>query len=211
VPVLDVEASSALACRLTSEIANLGSAEAAVEWARQTLGAKNTLAARDASSVEAAFRARMVVLEPKVHSLNATSASEDLRARGLEAQLASTGPDNSPPDELRRLAPEPPGGQPPRSTTSRPQGIDESRLVLMEPRRYRNKDHVRFVAAQPCTVCGRQPSDPHHLRFAQQRWAARYRMSSQFRCAEYTIVSFIVKATRLDGGAVSISIRCRSL
>ncbi len=27
----------------------------------------------------------------------------------------------------------------------------------------------RFVAKQPCLVCGRQPCDPHHLRFAQAR------------------------------------------
>jgi hypothetical protein len=164
VPVLDVEASSALARRLTGEIASLGSAEAAIEWARQTLGAKNTLTAGDAGSVEAAFRARMLVLEPKVHPLNAASTSEDLRASGLESQ---------------QLAPEPPDGQRPPSTTSRPQGIDKSSLALTEPRRYRNKDHVRFVATQPCTVCGRQPSDPHHLRFAQRRALGR-KVSDEF-------------------------------
>jgi hypothetical protein len=49
----------------------------------------------------------------------------------------------------------------------------------MEPRRYRNKDHVRFVATQPCLVCGRQPSDPHHLRFAQKRALGR-KVSDEF-------------------------------
>ncbi len=34
------------------------------------------------------------------------------------------------------------------------------------PRR-RDKAHLKYVAKQPCLVCGRQPSDPHHLRFAQ--------------------------------------------
>ena len=29
--------------------------------------------------------------------------------------------------------------------------------------------NLRFVAKQPCLVCGRQPCDPHHLRFAQAR------------------------------------------
>ena len=33
----------------------------------------------------------------------------------------------------------------------------------------RYKAHLKFVAAQPCLICGRQPSDPHHLRFAQPR------------------------------------------
>ena len=29
--------------------------------------------------------------------------------------------------------------------------------------------HRRFVASQPCHICRRQLSDPHHLRFAQPR------------------------------------------
>jgi len=29
--------------------------------------------------------------------------------------------------------------------------------------------HLKFVGSQPCLVCGRSPSDPHHLRFAQPR------------------------------------------
>jgi hypothetical protein len=47
--------------------------------------------------------------------------------------------------------------------------IDKSVLALPEPKRLRNKQHLRFVAKQPCLVCGREPSDPHHLRFAQSR------------------------------------------
>ena len=47
--------------------------------------------------------------------------------------------------------------------------IDKSQLVIAEPKRLRDKAHLKFVASQPCLVCGRQPSDPHHLRFAQPR------------------------------------------
>jgi hypothetical protein len=47
--------------------------------------------------------------------------------------------------------------------------IDKSQLALAEPKRIRDKAHLKFVASQPCIVCGRQPSDPHHLRFAQPR------------------------------------------
>ena len=47
--------------------------------------------------------------------------------------------------------------------------IDKSVLAFPEPRRQRNKIHLRFVAKQPCVVCGRQPCDAHHLRFAQTR------------------------------------------
>jgi hypothetical protein len=35
------------------------------------------------------------------------------------------------------------------------------------------------VASQPCLVCGRQPSDPHHLRFAQPR-ALGLKVSDEF-------------------------------
>jgi hypothetical protein len=47
--------------------------------------------------------------------------------------------------------------------------IDKSILALPGPRRLRDRVHLRFVAKQPCLICGRQPCDPHHLRFAQAR------------------------------------------
>jgi hypothetical protein len=57
--------------------------------------------------------------------------------------------------------------------------IDKSTLPLSEPRRYRDRAHLQFVAAQPCLVCGRSPSDPHHLRFMQPRALGR-RVSDEF-------------------------------
>ena len=50
-----------------------------------------------------------------------------------------------------------------------PRRIDKSVLALPETKRLRDKQHLRFVAKQPCLVCGREPCDPHHLRFAQLR------------------------------------------
>ena len=50
-----------------------------------------------------------------------------------------------------------------------PARIDKSQLPIAEPKRLRDKAHLKFVASQPCLICGRQPSDPHHLRFAQPR------------------------------------------
>jgi hypothetical protein len=50
-----------------------------------------------------------------------------------------------------------------------PPRIDKSVLTLPEAKRLKDKQHLRFVAKQPCLVCGREPSDPHHLRFAQSR------------------------------------------
>lgn len=60
-----------------------------------------------------------------------------------------------------------------------PGQIDKSVLTISEPKRHRDKDHLRFVASQPCLVCGRQPSDPHHLRFAQPR-ALGLKVSDEF-------------------------------
>jgi hypothetical protein len=57
--------------------------------------------------------------------------------------------------------------------------IDKAKLEIGEPRRYRNKAHLKFVATQPCLVCARLPSDPHHLRFAQLRALGR-KVSDEF-------------------------------
>ena len=47
--------------------------------------------------------------------------------------------------------------------------IDKSVLTISEPKRIRSKEHLRFVAQQPCLICGRSPSHAHHVRFAQSR------------------------------------------
>jgi hypothetical protein len=57
----------------------------------------------------------------------------------------------------------------PHGLDSAPGRIDKSQLAIAEPKRLRDKAHLKFVASQPCLICGRQPSDPHHLRFAQPR------------------------------------------
>jgi len=69
------------------------------------------------------------------------------------------------------LAPPGPAFSPPK--------IDKSQLNIAEPKRLRDKAHLKFVASQPCLVCGRQPSDPHHLRFAQPR-ALSLKVSDEF-------------------------------
>ena len=47
--------------------------------------------------------------------------------------------------------------------------IDKSILTIGEPKRIRCKEHLRFVASQPCLICGRAPSHAHHVRYAQSR------------------------------------------
>jgi DNA recombination protein Rad52 len=54
-------------------------------------------------------------------------------------------------------------------TRNSPHKIDKSVLTFGEPKRIRSKEHLRFVGSQPCLICGRAPSHPHHLRYAQSR------------------------------------------
>ena len=73
-----------------------------------------------------------------------------------------------------------PESVPAASTSEAPQGrIDKSELAIAEPKRLRDKSHLKFVASQPCLICGRTPSDPHHLRFAQPR-AIGLKVSDEF-------------------------------
>jgi hypothetical protein len=54
-----------------------------------------------------------------------------------------------------------------------------NKSALIFSRRIRDRDHIRHVIKQPCLVCGRRPSDPHHLRFAQSRALGR-KVSDEF-------------------------------
>src|SRR3974390_144268 len=72
-----------------------------------------------------------------------------------------------------------PGLVPASPPTDSPTRIDKSSLTLAEPKRLRDQAHLKFVATQSCLVCGRQPSDPHHLRFAQAR-AIGLKVSDEF-------------------------------
>jgi hypothetical protein len=67
----------------------------------------------------------------------------------------------------------------PNAPAPEPDKIDKSLLAIPEPKRRRDKSHLRFVASQPCLICGRHPSDPHHLRFAQPR-ALGLKVSDEF-------------------------------
>ncbi len=42
-------------------------------------------------------------------------------------------------------------------------------LTFGEPKRIRSQEHLRFVASQPCPICGRSPSHAHHVRYAQSK------------------------------------------
>ena len=66
-----------------------------------------------------------------------------------------------------------PSNEPAGATTSSPTKerpkIDKSVLTIGETKRIRSKEHLRFVARQPCLICGRRPSQAHHVRYAQSK------------------------------------------
>ena len=51
--------------------------------------------------------------------------------------------------------------------------VDKSLLAISTSKRVRDKAHLRYVASQPCLVCGRNPCQSHHVRFAQPRAMGR--------------------------------------
>src|SRR6516225_5004844 len=61
----------------------------------------------------------------------------------------------------------------------RAEPASEEVTVIGKPVRERDRDHLRFMAAQPCLICGRTPSDPHHIKFAEQRAMGR-KVSDRF-------------------------------
>jgi hypothetical protein len=56
---------------------------------------------------------------------------------------------------------------------------DQKTVALMKPVRKRDKAHRDFVCSQPCLICGRRPSDAHHIRFGQPRAIGR-KVSDEF-------------------------------
>jgi hypothetical protein len=180
VSILDAEVSEALRDKMVVEIAGLTSAEVAVEWARGSISAKNTLTVEDADAVETVFRDRMLVLQTSPER-----PAEELVA----APSGTTSPLGSPVAELpssqetQSAAPDQQSsaqrGQSRTSGELKVERVDKSALAIAEPRRYRNKEHLRLVAQQACLVCGRKPSDPHHLRFMQPRALGR-KVSDEF-------------------------------
>jgi hypothetical protein len=143
--------------RLLAELTALDSADAAALWAQRGLRAKNTLTASDAQRVEEGFRVR-------------------LESFASLARTVDEGP--RPPPKTAAALSDPPGSRDPE-TGRRSPAIDKNALPLPEPRRIRDRDHVKYVAQQPCLICGRQPSDPHHLRFIQRRALGR-KVSDEF-------------------------------
>jgi ERF superfamily len=151
-PGLAADLSASLRQQLLAEINDLHSSDDAAIWAHRSMGRKNTLTASDAQQVEERFRGKLVTLSTSVDG-HPSQALESAAAETSPGTTASLHPDRN--------------------------GIDKSVLNLPEPRRIRDREHVRSIMAQPCLVCGRIPADAHHLRFTQKRALGR-KVSDEF-------------------------------
>jgi hypothetical protein len=152
---LNPDQSAALREKLLTELGYITSADLAAAWARDALTTKNSLCAADAKLVEDAFERRLSELP----SSNGAALSND--------------------DSVPQIAGSPVIASTESADAGQLKGIDKSILTVASPRRYRNREHLRYVAQQACLVCGRKPSDPHHLGFTQPRALGR-KVSDEF-------------------------------
>ena len=153
---LEPEQSTALREKLLTTLGNITSADGAAIWAQEALAAKNRLAAPDAKLVEDAFERRLLEF--------AAAATAEAAADAAPATHEDVGPHETFAKQTER---------------DQPDGVDKSVLVIAAPRRYRNRDHLRYVGQQACLICGRKQSDPHHLRYLQPRALGR-KVSDEF-------------------------------
>jgi hypothetical protein len=144
---------------LVADVAAINSADEAAVWAHQNLPAKNSLTAADAQILETRFQERLAAIGDGAALEESTKAIPN-QSRPAAGQLAA---------EARQKT-SILGEQRPRGKTTR---------AVRKTVRLRDKKHLKFVTRQPCLVCGRVPSDPHHLTFTQPRALGR-RVSDEF-------------------------------
>jgi hypothetical protein len=172
-PLVSSESAKARA-GLIVEVGQLSSAEHLTDWAFQRMAIKNSLTSSDAHAVEEAFRAR----------LGAMTDPEPPAAAPSDGTAINSSPDfcsHRPPGATIE-SPDHNAGSPDKTQLGQAYGgagIDKSMLTIAELRRHRDKVHLKFVSSQACLVCGRQPSDPHHVRFAQTTALSR-KVSDEF-------------------------------
>jgi hypothetical protein len=194
---LGADESAAIRARLIEDIETLSQDEDLQPRAIAILKAKNRLSADDAKLVEDAFASRMALqaASPEASTtVEPTSAAVDVtppelpsaftvkpaRGRGRPRKTEAAAQESAAPPILSKLAaannPTPSNNL---QVDSIPAKIQKSELAISEPRRHRDKMHLKFVSSQPCLLCGRSPADAHHLRFTQPRAIGR-KVSDEF-------------------------------
>src|SRR5437762_1339391 len=164
----------------TSTPHRMGAAQL-TDLAYRQMAIKNSLIVDDAGAVEVAFQARLehvsrsdmvtVAPTPAVTDQGTTDPGGPPAPMSVRAEAAPPNSDRDVPGKHAGEIKDPAGGL--------ETGIDKSMLAIGEVRRYRDKAHLKFIALQACLVCGRQPSDPHHLGFTQTRALGR-KVSDEF-------------------------------
>jgi hypothetical protein len=172
--VLTSDQSAILRKRLLGELVAIDSADEAAVWAQRNLPTKNTLTAVDAKTVEERFQYRL-------STISDGQAPDDTIPAGTPDSVAPDRPPHAVPDN--NLVPARPTDTGPSQKASTAAAKKQSRSgtirALGKTVRLRDKNHRKFVLRQPCLVCGRVPSDPHHLTFTQPRGLG-YRVSDEF-------------------------------
>ncbi|AGK56302.1 hypothetical protein HYPDE_23078 [Hyphomicrobium denitrificans 1NES1] len=108
------------------------------------------------------------------NSFKALDKNEDPHAKDLAQRIIT-----SLTDRARQITQE---SQSTRMISDQPSIMDERTTgpyLLPKEKRFRDRAHLEFVAKQPCLICGRQPTQAHHLRFAQPR-AMALKVSDEF-------------------------------
>jgi ERF superfamily len=191
--------SAAIRAQLIRDIEAIAEDEDLQSRAIVILKTKNRLSTDDAKLVEEAFEARMgrhdaspdasvedvppsLAVEvtppdaPAASAFTIKPAGRRGRPRKTKAKAEQSA---APPVLSKPTIDDNPAGSTHLEANAALAKIQKSELTISEPRRHRNKTHLKFVASQPCLVCGRSPADAHHLRFTQPRAMGR-KVSDEF-------------------------------
>jgi hypothetical protein len=125
---------------------------------------------------------KITPIDPEPAARNAVRAPDKAHANDAAAPVTQTAAST----QSTETAPLPPIPVTENTTalapsSPKPNEIGHKATDLLLPRTPRRREpaHLRYVATQPCLVCGRTPSDAHHLRFAQPRALGR-KVSDEF-------------------------------
>ena len=107
--------------------------------------------------LEAIYKSRLDKVKPRGDNKGSRADQKSLKAKDEDQKAGKTAD--------RKVDP----------TNGAPGNVSDDDTLIIEkgPRRIRDRNHLRFVASQSCLVCGRNPSQAHHILFAQPRAMGR--------------------------------------
>jgi ERF superfamily len=191
--LLSVKDSAALREKLISEVKEFTKSDDLTFWAQRILALKNQLTTSDAQEVETAFAAKLSELGDDVALLVKPEVGARAEVGGGGEPTTSKGNASFDHEPISAGEKAKPRRKPNSNRVSVGRAAAKNGVVdgttsevaaqsvtpLTKPLRLRDPDHLKFVSTQPCLVCGRSPSDAHHLKFAQQRALGR-KVSDEF-------------------------------